>query len=74
MGSPAKVLAELFQVVFDEGDPSELFAVAAARSLGLEGSQNALAVMARIQELIENSHRLVGLLNATENQRALVFA
>lgn len=50
MGSPAKVLAELFQAVLGESDQTELFALAIARSLGLDGNQNALVVLGRVLE------------------------
>lgn len=72
MGSPAKVLADLFQSVMDEGNAAELFAVAAAKSLGREGNQSAIEVLARILELIEDSHRMVALLNASDTQKGLV--
>ena len=72
MGSPAKVLADLFQSVLNEGNATELFAVAAANNLGRDGSQSAIEVLARMLELIEDSHRLVALLNAIDAQKGLV--
>jgi hypothetical protein len=58
--------------VSDKGNVSELFAVEAARSLGREGNQGAIEVLARVLELIEDSHRMVALLNTSDAQKGLV--